>query len=232
MTIHLKPYILYKIEKAGFKMRKFLDKIPLSEKVYKKLVNEIVSGEIAPESRLREEHIAKEFNVSATPVREAFKRLASDGFIEIIPYHGAVVDGIEETEIDDVYNCRLALEYLALEEAIPKLSKKDIKKFENLVEKTQVMTNMFDIADANKKFHEMIYNTANNKTLTKLVESLNLVLLRDMKFSASDDERKKEINREHLEIIEAMKDKDVSAAKRAMRNHILNGKSYIERKKQ
>ncbi len=78
----------------------------------------------------------------------------------------------------------------------------------------------------------MIYNTANNKTLTKLVESLNLVLLRDMKFSASDDERKKEINREHLEIIEAMKDKDVSAAKRAMRNHILNGKSYIERKKQ
>ncbi|MFR9055814.1 MAG: GntR family transcriptional regulator [Acidaminococcus intestini] len=213
-------------------MRKFLDKIPLSEKVYKKLVNEIVSGEIAPESRLREEHIAKEFNVSATPVREAFKRLASDGFIEIIPYHGAVVHGIEETEIDDVYNCRLALEYLALEEAIPKLSKKDIKKFENLVEKTQVMTNMFDIADANKKFHEMIYNTANNKTLTKLVESLNLVLLRDMKFSASDDERKKEINREHLEIIEAMKDKDVSAAKRAMRNHILNGKSYIERKKQ
>lgn len=213
-------------------MRKFLDKIPLSEKVYKKLVNEIVSGEIAPESRLREEHIAKEFNVSATPVREAFRRLASDGFIEIIPYHGAVVHGIEETEIDDVYNCRLALEYLALEEAIPKLSKKDIKKFENLVEKTQVMTNMFDIADANKKFHEMIYNTANNKTLTKLVESLNLVLLRDMKFSASDDERKKEINREHLEIIEAMKDKDVSAAKRAMRNHILNGKSYIERKKQ
>ena len=195
-------------------------------------MNEIVSGEIAPESRLREEHIAKEFNVSATPVREAFKRLASDGFIEIIPYHGAVVHGIEETEIDDVYNCRLALEYLALEEAIPKLSKKDIKKFENLVEKTQVMTNMFDIADANKKFHEMIYNTANNKTLTKLVESLNLVLLRDMKFSASDDERKKEINREHLEIIEAMKDKDVSAAKRAMRNHILNGKSYIERKKQ
>lgn len=213
-------------------MRKFLDKTPLSEKVYKKLVNEIVSGEIAPESRLREEHIAKEFNVSATPVREAFKRLASDGFIEIIPYHGAVVHGIEETEIDDVYNCRLALEYLALEEAIPKVSKKDIKKFENLVEKTQVMTNMFDIADANKKFHEMIYNTANNKTLTKLVESLNLVLLRDMKFSASDDERKKEINREHLEIIEAMKDKDVSAAKRAMRNHILNGKSYIERKKQ
>lgn len=213
-------------------MRKFLDKTPLSEKVYKKLVNEIVSGEIAPESRLREEHIAKEFNVSATPVREAFKRLASDGFIEIIPYHGAVVHGIEETEIDDVYNCRLALEYLALEEAIPKLSKKDIKKFENLVEKTQVMTNMFDIADANKKFHEMIYNTANNKTLTKLVESLNLVLLRDMKFSASDDERKKEINREHLEIIEAVKDKDVSAAKRAMRNHILNGKSYIERKKQ
>ena len=77
-----------------------LDKATLSDKVYRILVDMIVSGKIAPDSRLREEHIAKQFNVSATPVREAFKRLASDGFIEIIPYHGAVVRGIDEKEIE------------------------------------------------------------------------------------------------------------------------------------
>ena len=211
--------------------KEYVDKSPLSEKVYQKLINKIVTGEIAPESRLREEHIANEYNVSATPVREAFKRLASDGFIEIIPYHGAIVRGIDEKEIEDVYHCRLALENLALEEAIPRLTQNDIKKFETLVKKTESLSNMFRVADTNKKFHELIYEAANNKTLTRLIESLNMVLLRDMKFSASDESRKREIINEHKDIITALKYKNIEEAKKAMRRHILNGKEYIEKRK-
>lgn len=211
--------------------KEYVDKSPLSEKVYQKLINKIVTGEIAPESRLREEHIANEYNVSATPVREAFKRLASDGFIEIIPYHGAIVRGINEKEIEDVYHCRLALENLALEEAIPRLTQNDIKKFETLVKKTESLSDMFGVADTNKKFHELIYEAANNKTLTRLIESLNMVLLRDMKFSASDESRKREIINEHKDIITALKYKNIEEAKKAMRRHILNGKEYIEKRK-
>lgn len=211
--------------------KEYVDKSPLSEKVYQKLINKIVTGEIAPESRLREEHIANEYNVSATPVREAFKRLASDGFIEIIPYHGAIVRGIDEKEIEDVYHCRLALENLALEEAISRLTQNDIKKFETLVKKTESLSDMFGVADTNKKFHELIYEAANNKTLTRLIESLNMVLLRDMKFSASDESRKREIINEHKDIITALKYKNIEEAKKAMRRHILNGKEYIEKRK-
>lgn len=211
--------------------KEYVDKSPLSEKVYQKLINKIVTGEIAPESRLREEHIANEYNVSATPVREAFKRLASDGFIEIIPYHGAIVRGIDEKEIEDVYHCRLALENLALEEAIPRLTQNDIKKFETLVKKTESLGDMFGVADTNKKFHELIYEAANNKTLTRLIESLNMVLLRDMKFSASNESRKREIINEHKDIITALKYKNIEEAKKAMRRHILNGKEYIEKRK-
>lgn len=211
--------------------KEYVDKSPLSEKVYQKLINKIVTGEIAPESRLREEHTANEYNVSATPVREAFKRLASDGFIEIIPYHGAIVRGIDEKEIEDVYHCRLALENLALEEAIPRLTQNDIKEFETLVKKTESLSDMFGVADTNKKFHELIYEAANNKTLTRLIESLNMVLLRDMKFSASDESRKREIINEHKVIITALKYKNIEEAKKAMRRHILNGKEYIEKRK-
>ena len=211
--------------------KEYVDKSPLSEKVYQKLINKIVTGEIAPESRLREEHIANEYNVSATPVREAFKRLASDGFIEIIPYHGAIVRGIDEKGIEDVYHCRLALENLALEEAIPRLTQNDIKEFETLVKKTESLSDMFGVADTNKKFHELIYEAANNKSLTRLIESLNMVLLRDMKFSASDESRKREIINEHKVIITALKYKNIEEAKKAMRRHILNGKEYIEKRK-
>lgn len=90
---------------------------------------------------------------------------------------------------------------------------------------------MFGVADTNKKFHELIYEAANNKTLTRLIESLNMVLLRDMKFSASDENRKREIINEHKDIITALKYKNIEEAKKAMRRHILNGKEYIEKRK-
>ena len=66
-------------------------KMPLSEKVYRILVQSIVDGELPPGTKLQEKHVAKQMEVSATPVREAFKKLAGDGFIEIVPYCGAIV---------------------------------------------------------------------------------------------------------------------------------------------
>ena len=68
-------------------------RVPLSERVYKILMESIVSGDLLPGTELREQHVAKQMGVSATPVREAFKRLASDGMIELIPYRGAVDSG-------------------------------------------------------------------------------------------------------------------------------------------
>ena len=68
-------------------------RVPLSEQVYNVLMDSIVSGSLEAGTELREQHVAKQMGVSATPVREAFKRLASDGMIEIIPYRGAVGEG-------------------------------------------------------------------------------------------------------------------------------------------
>ena len=208
-----------------------LDKATLSDKVYRILVDMIVSGKIAPDSRLREEHIAKQFNVSATPVREAFKRLASDGFIEIIPYHGAVVRGIDEKEIEDVYKCRLSLEMLALKEAIGKFDDSSITKLKNIVEKQKNASDMLDVSAINKSFHDLIYKVADNRTINRLIESLNSVLARDMKYSASDASRREDIYKEHKKILNAICNKDLKVAQSAMTEHILNGKEYIENKK-
>ncbi len=207
------------------------DKVTLSERVYQVLVDKIISGVIEPESRLREEHVAKEYNVSATPVREAFKRLASEGFIELIPYQGAIVHGINDEEITDVYRCRLALENLALELAIDKFDDVTLQKIEDLINYSKITTNIFDIATINRRFHNIIYNVANNRTLYKLIESLDNVLARDMKFSASDTVRRNNIIIEHSKILSALKNKDLKSAQEAMKEHIMNGKAYIEAKR-
>lgn len=63
-----------------------LDKETLSDKAYKILVELIVSQKLESGVRLKEQHVAKELGISATPIREAFKKLAADGFVEIKPY--------------------------------------------------------------------------------------------------------------------------------------------------
>ena len=82
-----------------------LDKETLSDKAQKILIELIVSQKLPPGTRLKEQHIAKELSISATPVREAFKKLAADGFVEIEPYHGVIVRRIDEQERNGVYQC-------------------------------------------------------------------------------------------------------------------------------
>ena len=105
-----------------------ISRIPLSEQVYNVLMDSIVNGSLEAGTELREQHIAKQMGVSATPVREAFKRLASDGLIEIVPYRGAVVKTLDPQEIKEAYACREALEHLVVKEAMERISPADIQQ--------------------------------------------------------------------------------------------------------
>ena len=109
-------------------------RVPLSERVYKILMESIVSGDLLPGTELREQHVAKQMGVSATPVREAFKRLASDGMIELIPYRGAVVKVLDQQEIREAYACREALEHLVAKEVIERVRQEDIDRLYRMIE--------------------------------------------------------------------------------------------------
>lgn len=208
-----------------------VEKKTLNERVYLAILNAIIDGNVKPESKLKEEHVAKQLGVSATPVREAFKKLAGDGFIEIIPYHGAIVRGIDAKEVADVYKCREALEHMALEESMDNFDEKTLKKLYVLIEKEKENVGVMQVSQTNSTFHEIIYKMADNKMLERLIDMLNKVVARDMKFSASDATRREEIQKEHEAIVNAIKDKNLKAAKKAMSKHIKNGQKYIEKKR-
>ena len=78
---------------------KAIGKTPLSEKVYSTLVESIVKGTLPPGTKLQEQHVAKQLAVSATPVREAFRRMERDGFIESVPYCGVVVKELKRIKL-------------------------------------------------------------------------------------------------------------------------------------
>lgn len=206
----------------------FIEKMPLSEKVYRILAKQIISGELLPGTKLKEQHVAKDLGVSPTPVREAFKKLSGNGFVEINPYNGAVVKGLDEKEIHDVYLCREALEKMALHESISKFSDNALKELFDIIKKETVTTDVVVIERINKQFHHIIFHEADNKMLLKLIDMLDMVISRDMKYSACDEKRRKEICQEHTNIAKCIRSCDIEGAEAAMELHIKNGKRYIE----
>ena len=198
-------------------------RVPLSERVYKILMESIVSGDLLPGTELREQHVAKQMGVSATPVREAFKRLASDGMIELIPYRGAVVKVLDQQEIREAYACREALEHLVAKEVIERVYR--------MIEGFRQAGGVEEIAASSQEFDEYLYQLTGNRTLCDLLALLKGVISRDRKYSAGSPERQQAIYQEHRAIVEALDRRDLEGAKRAISRHIYNGQKYIEEKR-
>ena len=207
-----------------------ISRIPLNEHVYRTLMELITNGTFAAGTELKEQHLAKQLNVSATPVREALKRLASDGFIEIIPYHGAVVRTLNQREITEAYACREALERLAVSEAIEHMELKDIENLYRLIESYRNADDSNDIFLASQKFDDYIYQMTQNHTLCELLAMLKGIISRDKKYSSANIERRCAIYEEHRAIVEAMEARDKARAQDAVSRHIRNGQTFIRGK--
>ena len=207
-----------------------VSRIPLSEQVYRNLVDSIANGSIPPGTELKEQHLAKQMNVSATPVREAIRRLASDGLVDIIPYHGAVVRALDQQEISDAYACREALEHLAVAECIQILDEQDIQNLYDLIERYRQASDSTDIFTASQQFDSYLYSLAGNQILRNLLDMLKGIISRDRKYSSSNVERRHAIYEEHKLIIQALEARDVAAAQQAISTHIRNGRKFMEQK--
>lgn len=206
-------------------------RVPLNEQVYRTLVELIVNGSIAPGTELKEQHLARQLNVSATPVREALKRLDSDGFVDIIPYHGAVVRTLDQQKISEAYACREALEHLAVAEAIGHLKQQDIDYLYSLIESYRQASDPNEIFEFSQRFDDYIYGLSQNQTLRELLDMLKGIISRDKKYSASNVERRSAIYAEHKTIVEAMEARSIERAQQAISLHIRNGRKFIEQKR-
>ena len=94
----------------------------LPTKIYRILREAILNGQLKPGERLVQEELAKSFNVSRMPVREAVTQLAADGFVTIEPHKGAIVKEFSVHEIEELYFLRSKFEPLAAAESLHKLT--------------------------------------------------------------------------------------------------------------
>ncbi len=192
--------------------------------IYSILFNKIVSGEYPPGTRLKEESLATEFNISRTPVRSVLQQLEQDGLIQIFPNKGAVVLPFSADEIEEIYEIRKTLELLCLEISAPMLSAQKLIELKRKVienagdEVIQVHT------DLDAQIHSYIINSTGKKRLIDMLNQLFRLIQSFRSLGFIDRETKESTNNEHIEILDALCRRDIALAKEMMRKHIDNSK--------
>ena len=201
----------------------------LSTDLFSSLRKDILQGKLRQGEKLTEQQICDEYNVSRTPVREAFRQLELEGFIETIPNRGAFVVGFSLQDIQDMYELRKSYEVLAVKWAIERITKEEYEKLEEAFEFMEFYTQKKDVEkmlNINMNFHELIYRASHNRMLYHILSSYQLYIKQSRTAGRSDVSSGylDEILAEHRSIFEAFKDKDVEAGIDAVSRHLDSAK--------
>ena len=147
----------------------------LADQVKDRLLEDILAGRYAPDSRIVETQVARELGTSQAPVREALRGLAALGVVEITPFRGARVRRPTSRELLEAYAVRSVLETLAARLAVPRMSDDDLAELGGYADRMQAAARADDghaVAEADASFHGRIVVLADNRTLDKVWRSL------------------------------------------------------------
>ena len=192
---------------------------PLRERVRDLIRERIVRGEFAPGDRIVERVLAEELGVSRVPVREALHLLKGEGFVQEVPRRGVIVTMLSRDDVDDLFDVREALETHGARLACQRATDEEIQSLAEITERAQqaLAANDLDtVADLNEAFHDAIPQLAHNRILASTLEPLegrlHWVLRQNLSPGA--------LMAEHLELVEALQDRDPDRAEDVARRHV------------
>jgi len=196
------------------------------EKAYQAIREGIVSGAYPPGSHLTAQDLAAASGLSRTPVREAMRRLHTEGLISFIPHRGAFVAQMEQRDIQKIYDLRLVLEGFAAEAAATEATDAQISELERLAtEMADAVEQGGDkwveqITRINNSFHKLIVTAAANPRLEVALASIVEVplVLRTFRRYSLDDMRRS--TAQHKELVQAIRARDGAWARSVMTSHI------------
>ncbi|OEC34108.1 DNA-binding transcriptional regulator, GntR family [Pseudomonas cuatrocienegasensis] len=192
-----------------------------SEVITKHLREAIVAGHFAEDEPIRQDDIAKLFNVSKIPVREALKRLEAEGLVMFQRNKGAVVTRISEPELAQMFEVRILLEDKVLRLAIPNMSEETFTRAERICDEFIGENNIGRWAELNWELHACLYEPAQRPFLVGLIRSIHDKLERYLRLQMSLSEGKDRADHEHREIIAACRARDIERAVTLLDEHII-----------
>lgn len=206
----------------------------LHAQTYQVLRTSILAGELAPGERLVETQLAEQLQVSRTPLREAMRQLQREELVTADPGGGLRVTAISREDAVQLYDCRIALESLAVVEACTGASASGLKKLEQCVKQAETLAkrqlsegNSGKLLELDYQFHRLIAETSGNKWLLSLLEQVfdKMALLRSQ--TTRHNPGVLEIRTEHRKIYDAIAKRDTEGARDAIAHHLSASKARV-----
>jgi len=213
-------------------------KIPgtITDTIYEFLKKSIIEGTLKPTQKLQEKEIASLFEVSSTPVREAFQRLYAEGFIVIKARRDVIVAPTSIEDVKGLFEVVRVLDALASKKAIKRLTNKEVK---NLEEMTNQLANLYyqkkviEYVKLNLEIHKSIWKSCGNNFLYQFLVNLvdKYTFYSNQFFFLTDDEKKRAYLmqrsfEDHLNLVKAIKEKNTSKVEKIILSHW--GQEFLE----
>lgn len=207
----------------------------LSEDIYNILSQAIIFGKFEAGQIINGSVIAKKMGISRTPLREAFKRLEQEGWIESLSNGRKRVKKTSLEEAIEIYDIRCVLESYLIELVCKNITDDELEKLEKIIKggisclHNNKNNKLEKILNVNKSFNMQLYKIARNKKLCNILCSLYDNILHYRIFNLRDATYEKRSIDEHREILEALKKREVVSLKKIVRDHIKVAKELIIR---
>lgn len=194
----------------------------LSERAYEQIKDALCKGKIAAGDILSESQLAEELDMSRTPVREALRILASEGWVEIRRGIGAYVKALSSKDMEDLYEVRCLLETLAIKTSVFNISNQEINSLETRFRAclNSSPPDPRQFSDLDWGLHELIVERCQNNYLKTILRNnySSMKQYQLLSFEALNDI--KESTLQHLNILSLMRQRDVGALADTLLAHL------------
>jgi DNA-binding GntR family transcriptional regulator len=212
-----------------------LERTRASDSVFDVLRESILTRVFSPGDRLDVKALAEQLGVSPTPVKDAINRLASEGLIDVRPRSGTFVAEITPDAVGETFEIRRALECLAAEALVERLTPDLLKRFTKLIDQLErplkADADRAEHERANVALHALIVEGSGNRRLQEIYGSLNahLTIARIHSRRRPDAQRLDQEQQEHRAILTALEARDAGRLVQALGDHIRRaGRALVE----
>lgn len=197
------------------------------ERAARELRNRILTGELAPGTRLDLDAITAEFSTSRTPVREALLELSYEGLVEVAPRSGVTVIGVRPADVLDSFTILGVLTGQAAAWAAERITPAEAEQLRTLVAQVEDLRGSDAIGDANWHFHQEIHRAAHSPQL--LIQIRHAARVVPTNFLTVFPEHEHHSLEDHRRLVVALADGHAEAARAIAEQHVLDaGRSLAE----
>lgn len=200
--------------------------------IYEILKQNILEFRLLPGDSISENDLSTLFNLSRTPIREAFIKLSEDGLLNIYPQKGSFISYIDLNSINESLFIRKSLEVSILKEAIANFTPENLKELKRIIgfQKTLLSTQASpsELFSLDNKFHQVIFESCGKKNIWKFISNVSLDFSRIRFLSSTEKSVMKKIISQHEAILKIIETKDFDAIEDLIDNHMSNFLDKIE----